>query len=106
MTIEMPRTDLEFICDIIERSRWIFAKTMPKNPHCYMLRKGCDDSEFVRFVELIRQYGHCLIYNGTEYTVLDVGEWFYWTMGAPIEETILINRKEIRLRKEDDYNGR
>ena len=75
---------------------------MPENPHYYMLRKECDDNEFVRFVRLIRKYGHQQIYKGWVYTVLDVGDWFYWTMGSPIDETILINRKELRLTEGDE----
>ena len=79
---------------------------MPENPHYYMLRKECGDVEFVRFAELIRKYGHCQIYQGMAYTVLDVDGWLYWTMGAPIEETILINRKELHLYEGGEYNGR
>jgi hypothetical protein len=85
--------DVEFLRDLIARSRWVFAKTMPDNPHWYTLRKEADDSEFVRFVELIRAHGREEPYEGQPYTVLDVDEWFYWTMGAPVDETILVNRE-------------
>jgi len=92
------KNDSDFIADLIERSNWIFAKTMPENPHYYMLRKECaDDKDFVRFVELIRQYGHKYKFKNSWYDRLIVGDWYYWTMGAPIEETILINRCELRL---------
>ena len=80
----MSSDDWDFVCDIIERSNWIYAKTMPENPHFYMLRKECVDEEFVRFVSIIREYGYQQIYKGRAYTVLNAGEWFYWTMGAPI----------------------
>jgi hypothetical protein len=91
----MPQNDREFVGRLIEKSNWHFAKTMPQNPHYYMLRKECpQDDDFVRFVEIIRQYGYRYQYGGYWYIKLDVDEWFYWTMGAPLEETILINRKE------------
>jgi hypothetical protein len=93
----IPLDDWRFINSLIERSHWIFAKTMPYNPHYYMLRKEADDAEFVRFVELIRNYGYRQMYEGYWYTQLNVYDWFYWTMGAPIDGTILINRKERRL---------
>ena len=96
----IPYGDWLFVNSLIQRSRWIFAKTMPENPHYYMLRKECDDGEFVRFAELIRQYGYRDQYEGYWYTVLNVYDWYYWTMGAPIEETILINRKERKLNSE------
>jgi hypothetical protein len=96
----IPYEDWLFVNDLIRRSRWIFAKTMPENPHYYMLRKESNDDEFVRFAELIRQYGYQYQYEGYWYTVLNVYEWYYWSMGAPIGETILINRKERRLNNE------
>ncbi len=96
----IPYEDWLFVNGLIGRSHWIFAKTMPENPHYYMLRKESDESEFVRFVKLIRKYGYKNLYEGCWYAVLNVYEWYYWTMGAPIEETILINRKERRLNNE------
>jgi GTPase Era involved in 16S rRNA processing len=97
----MPVEDESFIRNLISRSHWIFAKTMPENPHYYMLRRETDDGEFVRFVEIIRKFGYRQNYEGHPYTVLDVDEWFYWTMGAAIEKTILINRKML---KPDKHN--
>ena len=100
----MPYEDLQFIGNLIEKSRWIFAKTMPQNPHYYMLRKESDDSEFVRFVEIIRKYGYRNKYEGYWYTQLNVNNWFYWTMGARVDITILINRKERKLGIECPYD--
>jgi SAM-dependent methyltransferase len=106
----MPYEDWSFIGDLIERSRWIFAKTMPQNPHFYMLRKESVDAEFVRFVELIRKYGYRYKYGKTWYVQLNVGSWYYWTMGCPLHNcprtgTILINRKERRLGLESPYDA-
>jgi len=61
----LPQSDLDFCRELIAKSRWIFAKTMPQNPHYYMLRKeSTSDAEFVRFLEIIRQYGYRYKYEG------------------------------------------
>jgi hypothetical protein len=31
--------------------------------------------------------------KGHRYTVMVIGGWKYWTMGWPVEQSILINRK-------------
>lgn len=72
---------------------WVFAKTMPKNPHWYTLRKHWPDPLFRRVVEIMRAHGYTEVYRGWPYTMLDVNGFKYWTMGAPIDDTILINRK-------------
>ena len=97
----MPYEDLKFIGEMIEKSNWIYAKSMPQNPHFYMLRKEvADDTEFVRFVKLIREYGYRYKFAKSWYVQFNVNNWYYWTMGWPILErheknaTILINRKE------------
>lgn len=92
----MSNADLEFVRDLIARSRWVFAKTRAKfNPHHYMLRKECDDAEFVRFVKLIRAHGVERRFGASTYVELDVDDHYYWTMGAPVRETILVNRKPL-----------
>lgn len=100
----MPYDDWMFIGELIDKSHWIFAKTMPQNPHYYMLRKESDDNEFVKFVELIRKYGYRYKFGKTWYIQLNVNGWYYWTMGAHINSTILINRKERRLGLESPYD--
>lgn len=102
----MPFEDWQFCQKIIEKSRWIFAKTMAQNPHFYMLRKESDDAEFVRFVLLIRKYGFRMKYGRSWYICLRVNECYYWTMGCPIHNcpktgTILINRKECKQAPEE-----
>jgi hypothetical protein len=44
-------------------------------------------------VETMLRYGYEEIYEGRSYTVLNIDDMKYWTMRAPIPETILINRK-------------
>src|SRR5665647_923297 len=81
--------EFEQVAEDLAEQRWIFAKTMPENPHEYTLRKlWQDDAAFVRAVEYIRQFGYRTRFRGRPYTQLNVNEHFYWTMGAPVGETI------------------
>ena len=87
---------LEHVAHDLAAQQWIFAKTMPENPHEYTLRREwASDADFVRAVLFIREHGYQNLFEGRWYTQLDVGEHTYWTMGAPVEETILINRKLV-----------
>lgn len=88
--------------EFIRSSTWTFAKTMPKWPHEYIVRGRVDETLFVQLVCHIRKHG----YQGTFYrksiTYCDHDGMVYWTMGAPISETIIINR----CKKEDSYEYR
>jgi hypothetical protein len=102
------RSVLTRIQQLLESQHWIFAKTMPENPHEYCLRKKwMHDEDFVWTVERIRGLGYRQKWKKNWYTVLDVGEHFYFTLGWPIGTlewgwkrlngggTILINRKKL-----------
>lgn len=94
-----PITDFE-LAVWAETAYFYFAHTMPENPHEYCAKRDMNPETFVAVVEHIRQYGYKRKYRGSAYIQYDIGEWFYWTMGFPIEQTILINRKHIS-RKDD-----
>lgn len=89
-------------CGLLLRHPWRFAKTMPHNPHWYTLRKEWRDEEFVRVVQTMRRVGYTEYYQGRRYTMFNVNNMKYWTMGAPLRETILINRKVITLPSDYD----
>jgi hypothetical protein len=86
----------------VDGEEWTFAKTMPEWPHEYIVRKCVDGELFEQLVRHIRKHG----YEGRFYhrliTYYDEAGIVYWTMGAPLEETIIINR----CRKEDTYESR
>ena len=90
------------IRDFVNRETWTCAKTMPKWPHEYLVRERVSDEDhFVQLIKHIRAEG----YEGTFYrmkiTYYDEDGLTYWTMGAPIEETII-----NRCRKENTYEVR
>lgn len=90
----IPWDTLQEVGATLERHRWIFAKTMPDNPHWYTLRKKwARDDEFVACAQAIRAYGYEEKYEGKRYAMLNVNQYKYWTMGAPLDSTLLINRK-------------
>jgi hypothetical protein len=84
----------------ITKVRWQFAKTMPQWPHEYTVLQWRQDlePEFRSFVALIRSAGVVKPWprDSTSpryhHTYLALGEWEYWTMGEPIDETTLVNR--------------
>ena len=82
--------------------RWTFAKTMPEWPREYIVRERVDEELFVQLVVHIRTNGYEGKFYRRDITYCDDGGLTYWTMGAPIEETIIINR----CRQEDTYEQR
>src|ERR1700690_4404087 len=75
---EMKDEDIE---RFINANNWTFAKTMPENPHWYIVRDKCSSEEdFKGFVMHIRKHGYRVKFKGSWYTCFDVGEYKYWTM--------------------------
>lgn len=92
----MPEFDLSRLARVLETKSYRFAKTMPKWPHWYTLRKTWEvDEDFVFAVETIREHGFTEKWGGRTFRAFALNGLKYWTMGAPIERTILINRKPI-----------
>lgn len=90
-----PR-ELQELGRLLMAQEWIFAKTMPDNPHWYTLRRTwLSDAAFNWAVEKIREGAYDEKYGGWWYRVININGMKYWSMGAPVEETILINRKYL-----------
>lgn len=80
-----------------DERRWVFAKTMPENPHHYTQRKEWkDDALFCDVVLFIRAEGQTEIFKGRRFKVLVVGEYKYWTVGEPLPACRLINRASVK----------
>ncbi len=86
----------------VDKQKWTFAKTMPKWPHEYIVRERVDQALFEQLVWHIRTHGYEGKFYRKTITYYDKAGMVYWTMGAPIEETTIINR----CRKEDSYEYR
>lgn len=83
----------------IEGSVWVLAKTT--QDHEYTVKAAdskapaMSPDSFEWFVAYIREHGYPAKYGRQTYIYLEVGEWRYWTMGWPVEQTKLINRARI-----------
>ena len=82
--------------------QWTYAKTMPNWPHEYLVRERVDDELFVRMVKHIRSNGYEGHFYQMKITYYDEDGLVYWTMGSPLDDTIIINR----CRKEDSFEVR
>ena len=97
---DAPPFDITSARAYIAKVRWQFAKTMPQWPHWYTVREWNPDleSEFEAFATLIRETGVVKPWPRTSahpkyhHTYLTIDGFEYWTMGAPISETTVINR--------------
>ena len=75
---------------------------MPEWPHEYLVRNPLKDKLFVRLISHIRANG----YDGNFYLenirYYDEGGLVYWTMGASLDETLII----YRCKEENTYENR
>jgi len=85
------------IREYIKSVRWVYAKTMPRHPHEYTLRNWRIDKidEFNRFILFIREQGYDEYFYKKKMRYYNIDGYKYWTMGSPLEETILINRARL-----------
>jgi hypothetical protein len=92
----------EELAIFISKEIWSYAKTMPKWPHEYLVRQKVDESLFLKLVAFIRDNGYEGKFYNKPITYYDHEGRVFWTMGAPIEETTIINR----CLKEDSFESR
>ena len=90
------------IVNFLDAEKWTLAKTMPQWPHEYIVRERVDEQFFLKMVEHIQEFGYKGKFYSKTIVYFDHNGFTYWTMGAPIEETIIINRTK----KENSYEER
>jgi hypothetical protein len=79
---------------------WQFARTTPRSPHWYTVRERRPDllEDFLAFVVRIRRDGVIKPYRSPpakptyHHTYVEIDDWKYWTMGAPVLITTVIDR--------------
>lgn len=86
----------------LSAARWTYAKTMPEWPHEYIVRSDCKQAQFEALVGHIREHGYQGSFYNRPITYFDEGGLVYWTMGAPLAETTIVNR----CKKRDSYEER
>jgi hypothetical protein len=90
----------------LEGRYWQQARSR-SNPHSYTLRRWNDDKAFELVVLHVREHGYEAMFAGSVYTQYDCGDHFYWTMGASLPTTVVLNRKPLPdSRPGDEKDGR
>ncbi len=94
----MTEPDYDKLREMIARCQWTFAKTMPWAPHEYIVRGKCPlaDEEFLYFIDMQRRFGVKEHWGKYFNPYLYIDDYKYWTMGAPVEETIVMNRAKVK----------
>lgn len=85
--------------DFIEKNFWKYSVKYAKTfPHWYCLKERCTDQEdFEKAVVFIRENGFARNFWKQVYIYYELDGYEYWTMGAPVDETILINKAEKKI---------
>lgn len=92
----------QHIRTFLQRETWTFAKTMPEWPHEYLVRERVDGVLFEAMVIHIRAHGFEGRFYSKPITYFAEDGMVYWTMGAPLPDTIIINR----CKEADSYENR
>lgn len=78
----------------IEGNEWVFAKTMPENPHEYvLLRNSSDWVEQLRFLRWLRR-GEVERFLGRSYRGRTVDGWRYWAL-SPDDSIVNRRRQQV-----------
>jgi hypothetical protein len=87
----------------VDEASWTFAKTYAQTwPHEYIVRDRVDEVLFFSLVSHIRKHGYEGRFYRKAITYFSEDGMVYWTMGAPLEETTIVNR----CREEQTYEYR
>ena len=83
----------ESLREFVNACTWTFAKSYASTwPHEYIVRSKVDEGLFILLVEHIRAHGYQGRFYRKPITYFDEGGFVYWTMGSPLDETIIVNR--------------
>ena len=74
---------------------WTYAKTMPDNPHYYIVKQEQNPLDYDRLYWYIFDHPTIVEYEGIEYKTAIIGEYMYWIMTDDFSKSRLINRKRI-----------
>ena len=77
----------------VNQQEWTFAKTYASTwPHEYLVRDHVDEDLFTRLVQHIRTFGREESFYSKRFIYFHEAGMAYWTMGAPIDQTTIVNR--------------
>ena len=91
-------SEQEFV-QFVGNYRWKFASTYAAFcPHEYIVKDWLPDEEkkwFEDAVIFIRKCGFPAYYGKNCRMYFVVGDYYYWTMGDPVKDTIILNRAKL-----------
>lgn len=94
---------VEIIRQFIDTAPWREAVSYADTwPHEYVVRKDVDDELFMQAVTHVREHGAPEPFYSATYIYWHDRGYAYWSMGAPVTETTILNR----CRSEDTYQNR
>jgi len=83
----------------VQRNNWTNAKSYETATHEYVVKGKLTTDEqrqFERIVMFIRRNGYKEKFGKQTYVYYDLDGHKYWTMGAPLYQTIILNRAKIK----------
>jgi hypothetical protein len=90
-----PPAQLPFARAFLAGCTFVFAKSVPKNPHSYLVRDRVKpelQADYRRFTGLIKKYGYKGRFLRVVYTYLDVDEYRYWESPTLDRTGMILNR--------------
>lgn len=88
--VPWPPTE-EDVLRWIEAVHWQRARSA--NVHWYNVRHWGPEVPFLRVAQWIRESGKTEVWGGETYRYKRIGDFKYWTMGATLPSTVILNRK-------------
>ena len=82
--------------ELVNGMKWTFAKTMPDNPHYYIVKQEQDIVDYDRLYWYIFDHPTMVEYEGYTYKTATIGDYMYWIMTDDFSESRIINRKSIK----------
>lgn len=83
--------------ELVNSFTWTFAKTMPTNPHEYIVRRQtASEEDYVRLYNYIMENHYIEWFWRKPYKMVRIGDYKYWIMTDDIRESRIINRKKIK----------
>ena len=90
--IELSPESARELRALIERLVFVFAKTMPENPHEYVVRASENEVDYARLYNAVKDHGRSEKWGRRRYLYLYPGDgWRYWYMGG-LYQSRIINR--------------
>lgn len=76
--------------------KFVFAKTLPQNPHWYVKRTPQNEKDFVALFGAIQKFGRVEKWRGIPYRYWYRGDGYrYWAMTSEIRQSWVINRGKV-----------